>query len=276
MNTAVVEKRFNEIGARVKFGVPRQFRENDFSIDVRRDSEGEFFDVHVKKEIEMMVLDAQKKDRHLLLLVKQPDNPQGRYLCGHDERSWFTCAIPEKAGASTVFQAKQALKPRDVRDLERNEGVKSAKAHKRRKKLNSGRKEFRQGEFFFIEQPGFTPPQGFPSVIHKNEPMSRGRGSKPHIAEFLYRRGGETVYVSSYSLGAQNGLTEKDYNAILKKDPKAKNYNWRIMTANADVFVKGKITHSDHSTLNLGDIWYRVLINSEGEARANKNVKFLD
>ena len=28
-----------------------------------------------------------------------------------------------------------------------------------------------------------------------NEPLSRGNGSKPHMAEFLYRKGGETVYV---------------------------------------------------------------------------------
>lgn len=57
----------------------------------------------------MLVLDAQKDDRHLLLLVKDHTVtttrngfqasekliPKARFLCGHDERNWFTCAVPE-------------------------------------------------------------------------------------------------------------------------------------------------------------------------------------
>lgn len=76
-----------------------------------------------------MIMDVQKQDRHLLLLVKDPDghaitfsqasDPRrisiSKFLCGHDERNWFTCAVPGKA--STVFQAKQDLKPKDLQDL---------------------------------------------------------------------------------------------------------------------------------------------------------------
>jgi hypothetical protein len=38
-------------------------------------------------------------------------------------------------------------------------------------------------------------------VIHRNEPLSRGAGSKPHVCEEMMRRGGETVMVSSRSGG---------------------------------------------------------------------------
>lgn len=276
METAILEKKFSQMGARVKVGPPGRYNRSDFSIDIRRDKEGEFFDIQIKNEIEMMVLDIQKDDRHLLLRVNDPDNPQAKFLCGHDERSWFTCAIPESSGASNVFQAKQALKPRILQDIEKNEGLKTKHVHKRHRKLKSGRKIHRQGEFMFIEELGFKPDLNFPHVIHKDEPMSRGGGSKPHMAEFLYRRGGTIVYVSDYNSEAQNGLSEKDYNDILKKDPKAKALHWQRRVANAAVFVKGRITHQDHKTLDLKDIWYRVEMNTENRARAGKNVRFLD
>lgn len=276
METATLEKKFSQMGARVKVGPPGRRSRNDFSIDIRRDEEGEFFDIQVKNEIDMMVLDVQKDDRHLLLRVNDPENPKARFLCGHDERSWFTCAIPESSGASSVFQAKQALKPKMLLDIEKNEGLKTKLTHKRHRKLKSGRRIHRQGEFMFIEEPGFVPDINFPHVIHKNEPMSRGGGSKPHMAEYLYRRGGTIVYVSNHSPEAQNGLSEKDYHELLKKDPKLKVLNWQRQVANAAVFVKGRITHRDHKTLDLKEIWYRCEMNTEGRSKARSNVRFLD
>lgn len=276
METATLEKKFSQMGARVKVGPPRRFNRSDFSIDIRRDKEGEFFDIQVKKEINMMVLDIQKDDRHLLLRVNDPENPKAKFLCGHDERSWFTCAIPESAGASSVFQAKQALKPKILRDIEQNEGLRTKQAHKRHRKLKSGRRIHRQGEFMFIEEPGFTPDNNFPHVIHKNEPMSRGGGSKPHMAEYLYRRGGTIVYVSNHSSETQNGLSEKNYHELIKKDPKLKVLDWQRRVADATVYVKGRITHKDHRTLDLKEIWYRVEINTEGKSKAQVNVRFLD
>ena len=57
---------------------------------------------------------------------------------GHDERNWFTCAVP--GGASSVSQAKQALKPVILQEIESKEGLKASRAHKRHRRLNSGRK----------------------------------------------------------------------------------------------------------------------------------------
>jgi hypothetical protein len=276
METATLEKNFSRMGARVKVGPPNRRTRTDFSIDIRRDEKGEFFDIQVAKEIEMMVLDVQKKDRHLLLRVNDPDNPQAKFLCGHDERSWFTCAVPESTPVSSVFSAKQALKPTELKDIERNGGLKRKNAHKRHRKLKNGVKIHRQGEFMFIQEPRFNPSGKFPHVIHKNEPMSRGGKSKPHMVEYLYRTGGETVYVSDYSEEAKFGLSKEDYDKVRKRDPDAARVAWQTRHFVSSVYVKGKITHSDHKTLNLKDGWYKVLMNTEGSSKARSSVRFLD
>ncbi len=278
MDTSVIERKFEAMGARVKVNDPdtRNRSRRDMSIDVSRDSEGPFFDIKVKDEIDMLVLDVQKNDRHLLLMARDPKNPKAKFLCGHDERAWFTCAVPESAAVSNVFQAKQALKPKELRDLEAREGITQKRAHKRHRKLKSGRKIHRQGEFMFIPQPGFELSKGFETTILKREPMQRGSGNA-HIAEYLYRRGGTRVYVSDYSQAAKNGLIEKQYQEAMKKDTKeAQRYNWKIMVRDAEVFAKGKITHVEHKTLDLADIWHKVVLNTENLAYAAGSVVFLD
>lgn len=277
MDTTVVQKKFEAMGARVKFSEPHGSQ--PFRINILRDKEGEFFDIQVKEEVEMLVLDVQKYDQHLLLLTKDhtTQTPKGfpaepsksRFLCGHDERNWFTCAVP--GGASNVFQAKQGLKPVILRDIEQKEGLKTSRAHKRHRKLNSGRKIHRQGEFMFIPEPEFQPPKGNLVIIHEHEPMSRGRGNS-HFAEYLYRSGGEKVYVSrSYP----NGLVEKEYQNWLKTNPGVK-LNWSVRTRNPRVLVKGRITHKEHKTLNLGDLWHNVALNTENIAFGFQNVAFID
>jgi hypothetical protein len=273
--TTTIEKKFEAIGARVKVIEPRR---DGFSIDVRRDSEGEYFELQVTKEIEMLILDAQKADRHLLLMTKVPvinrkgdktSEIKSKFLCGHDERHWFTCAIPESSRVTTVIGAKQALKPKELIDIESKEGVNKKNAHKRHRLLKSGKKIHRQGEFMFVPQPNFEPPKGNLTKVWKNEPM-RGGGSHFHYAEFLYRVGGRQVYV----LGS-NVIEVKDYQKLLKEQPdSAKRY--RSMMADPNVYAKGKISHEEHATVNLGSVWHKVLVNTESKARARANVKFVD
>ena len=276
MSSATLEKDFSRMGARVKVGPPGRWARSDFSIDIRRDEEGEFFDIQVTNEIEMMILDVQKTDRHLLLGVKEPKSQFSKFLCGHDERSWFTCAIPESTGASSVFAAKQALKPRELQEIERNGGLKTKNIHKRHRKLKSGVKIHRQGEFMFVQEPSFNPVNKFPNVIHRNEPLSRNTRSKPHMAEFAYRSGGETIYISDYSEATKDGVSKTEYENIFRRDPEAKNNAWRTRTIADAVYVKGRITHSDHKTLDLKDEWYRVMINTEGQSKAFGKVRFVD
>jgi hypothetical protein len=47
------------------------------------------------------------------------------------------------------------------------------------------------------------------------------------------------------------------------------------MTRDAKVYVKGAIRHDDHDTLNLA-YWHQVVMNTETQATAMRNVAFLD
>lgn len=276
MSIATLEKNFSRMGARVKVGPPGRFERRDFSINIRRDEEGEFFDIQVASEIDMMILDVQKTDRHLLLGVKESKNQFSKFLCGHDERSWFTCAIPESSGASSVFDAKQALKPRELQEIEKIGGLKRKNSQKRHRKLKTGIKIHRQGEFMFVLEPNFNPVNKFPNVIHRNEPLSRNTRSKPHMAEYAYRTNGETLYISDYSEKTKGGISTAEYQELLRKDPDAKKFRWQNRAIADAVYVKGRVTHRDHKTLDLKDQWYRVMINTEGQSRAAANVKFVD
>jgi hypothetical protein len=273
--TAILEKKFADMGARVKVSAPR--RDVPITIDIRKDEEGEFFDIRVKDEIDMLVLDVQKKDRHLLLMTKEPildktgqlkSETKSKFLCGHDERHWFTCAIPESAKASTVIQAKQALKPKELIEIETKEKVNSKNAHKRHRLLKSGKKIHRQGEFMFIPDPDFILPKGL-TKIWENEPM-QGGGSHSHFAQFLFRSGGTTVWI----LRGKN-FNKTQYEDHLKEHPHDRRLA-RQMVRDPIVHVKGKITHEEHATVNLGDVWHKVLMNTEAQAKAKKNVIFID
>ena len=272
MNTTTLEKKFESMGARLKVSEPA--RNQTFTIDIRRDEEGPYFDIKAKDDVNMEVLDVQKGIRHLLLSTTEKNDRHGmdkaKFLCGFDERDWFTCAIPKPV--SSVFQAMQALKPEEVVDFEKSEGIRRKNMHKRHRRLNSGKKIHRQGEFMFVPAEGFEPPTDSLTVIHRNEPMMRG--GKPHRAEYLFRQGGQTVYVSNYSDKARNGLTQKEYEKL--PDDERIKHNWRRMTRDATVYVKGRITHSDHKTVDLKGLWHRATLNTENRAAAAKRVAFLD
>jgi hypothetical protein len=268
MNTKLLDIKFARIGARLKVADRPSRRSRTagvISLDVQADRKGEFFEI-VKQpgaEAEVAVLDVQPADRHLLLLVREGKD-KSKFLCGHDERHWFVAGIPESAPVGTVRQAKEALKPAEVQ---------TAQARKRLKGKSSNRRKnaafVRQGEWFFLSVPGFVVDE---KLVLRGEPLSRGNGGKPHWAEFCYRTGGETVYVCSRH---PNGVTEAQYKSILAGNPKAKGWGWRTMQRNPGVYVKGRIRHPDHATITLHD-WHRVVMNTEGQSKAMRNVAFLD
>ena len=105
-----------------------------------------------------------------------------------------------------------------------------------------------------------------------DELLARGNGSKPHRVESCYRSGGESVHVCHRY---PNGVSAAHHQRILSKDPEARTWNWRVMRRNPDVYVRGRIRHPDHKTLTLHG-WHRVLMNTENQARAMRNVAFLD
>lgn len=263
MNTLI--EQFAKMGARAKVRPG-----NRLTLDVRNDKDGEFFDIQTA-EATLSILNVDKPGRHLLLQAREEGgvgemerggktyNTQ-KFLCGHDERHWFVATVDSKA--ATVDRAKDSLKPAQVREIERLEKVSRNKRKRRHNKASH-----RQGEWFFIPQNGWKPPEK--AIILKHEPFTRAGGGKAHYAEYAYRSGGESVWVSSRY---PNGVDNKTYEKLIKNDPEMKKERWRNMRRGAAMYVKGKISHPDHKTVFLQD-WCLVVMNTE---QRSSNVAFLD
>lgn len=265
-----IERKFDEIGARVKIRplLPRDSRRLPQTLtgwprlDVLRDRKGEYFDIAFPKDGSIEVLDFRPKDQHLLLMARTPKGEKAKFLCGHDERHWFVCAVTERAGVRNVITAKRALQPESVQDQIVEKRVKTKRQLRRRNKAFT-----RQGEWFFVKA-DFVPPAK--EVLH-NERLSRGWGSKPHVVDFVFRYGGTLVYV--HNRHAPSGITEKEFLAL--SETVRKEFGWSRMMRDAQVYAKGRVRHSDHKTVVLKG-WHRVFMNTEAEARAAVNVAFLD
>jgi hypothetical protein len=256
MSIETLKRGFTRIGARLEIaeppwlGMPR--------IDVR---DGRFLVSFpgATDEVDVEIVDARPKERHLLLLVRE-GAAKSKFLCGHDERHWFVAAVPEAArGVSGVVAAKAALQPDAVRELVPRKRPKDP--FRRRNTAY-----VRQGEWFFIQATGIDPPAAF--VLH-DEPVSRGRRSVPHVIEHVYRRGGEIVYVS---WSHPEGISQAAYDRL---SPNERRHSWQTMVRDAEVFARGAVRHPDHATIVLNG-WHRVLMNTEQGARAMRHVAFLD
>jgi hypothetical protein len=276
MNAKLIESKFAAMGARMKLReIPSRWSQDDrtwldpvdFAMDIRKDGAGQFFELrvptHLSPSLDVSVMQAEPKQRHLLLFIrKKGDKPQlDRFLCGHDEREWFVAAVP--GGASSVRQAMDALRPEGVRDALTRNRVSSGKRYERKNRAFR-----RQGEWFFVPEPALMVDE---NLILRNEPLRRG-GGKPHMVEYLYRTGGETVHVCDRY---PNGVTPDEYRAIIQRNPNAVRWRWRMMSRNPGVYARGSIHHSDHATIAL-PFWHRVLMNTETQSRTMRNMAFLD
>ncbi len=270
MNTNLLDIKFARIGARLKVADRPSGRGRALgavSLDVKADRKGEFFEIAYPATAgaEVAVLDVQPADRHLLLLVREGQD-KGKFLCGHDERHWFVAGIPESARVGTVRQAKEALKPAEVQNAQARHRLKG-QARDRRKNAAFRR----QGEWFFLPAPDTVVDD---KLVLRDEPLRRGNGGKPHWAEFCYRTGGETVHVCPRY---PNGLTEAQYQKVVARNRKATGWGWgwQVMRRNPGVYVRGRVRHPDHAPITLHG-WHRVVMNTEGQSRAMRNVAFLD
>jgi len=153
------------------------------------------------------------------------------YLCGVDERQLFIAQLPKHI--TTVAGAHKLLK---------GAAVEFAEGKARGKTI-------RQGEWFFLNA---TPEeeaaikQGLKDKkIHILKKQNIGRltqarrGGKPHVAE-------EAILLSA---------------AVLKHGYTAQ--------GRMDVFVRGRISHPDHKSVQLAQ-WRRVLKNNESEPQASE------
>jgi hypothetical protein len=262
MDGLQLSRPFSRMGARVGSALhpdPGRIR-----IDVKRDRYGEYFEVLAGNSVRVIVPDVQPDMRHLLLVAHRAgDVDKQKYLCGHDERHWFAAAVPEVRGVSSVRTAIEALKPADVRFE-----ILRAKVPPRQFASRKTAAYRRQGEWFFLPRPEVRVTE---SLVRRNEPMRRG-GGKPHIAQFAYRTGGETVYFRD------NGrvvLGVQEYAELLRSNPAARQHRWILGRRNMDLFVKGRISHPDHATLVL-DCWHLVRMNTENQAASMQHLAFID
>jgi hypothetical protein len=263
MNISSIERMFERIGARVKVSddVSRRHRAG---INITTDKRGEFFDIRVEPgdSVEYQVIDVRPAMKHLLLMARREHGKQ-KFLCGHDERHWFVCAVPG-ASVSSVVKAMEALQPVYVRGAV-NHRLKRVKDRLRRRN-----KAFvRQGEWFFVPAPWLAVN---PKLVINNEPLSRGAGSKPHMCQYLYRSGGQVVWVCRQY---PQGVGVDEYRRLLLTVTGAKEWDWGQMMRDPTVYVRGRIWHSDHKTIVLNS-WHRVLMNTEGQAPGARAVVFLD
>lgn len=266
MSRDVLYEKFAEMGARIKFARSRSRWSSPFTLDVGTDRKGEYFEIRLGEldAVELEVIDLRADARHLLLMARQEDEKH-KFLCGHDERHWFVAAIPEAArGVTNVATAMESLKPDEVREAQSKRRIRTKDRMKRR---NSA--FVRQGEWFFMAEPAL---EVDPVAIRRNEPISRGRRSKPHIVEECYRVGGETVYVNRRF---PDGLTTEEYWSLINREPRMRKAGWSVLTRNAAVYARGRVRHADHKTIRLQG-WHRVLMNTEYRAAAMVQVAFLD
>jgi hypothetical protein len=170
----ILERRFAEIGARVKV---ERTRSRAPRIDIRNDGRGEYFELRSGGGLE--VVDVRRRDRHLLLLNRDGEE-KSKFLCGMDERHWFVAAIPESArGVNGVEAAKAALQPDPVRQA----------ASRVRKKERARRRTsayVRQGEWFFVPETDLVVDE---FIVLRDEPLSRNWFGNVHVLQYAYWRG---------------------------------------------------------------------------------------
>jgi hypothetical protein len=163
-----------------------------------------------------------------------------------DERHWFAAAVPGD-GVRDVRTAIANLRPTEI----------------------EGRAAIRQSEWFFVPEPDVDDKN---AVILRNEPHSRGGGSKPHVCAQMTRKGGEVVMVCSrYSTGIGIG----EYQKLISRNPNARQLGWRRMVRDADVYACDEIRHRDHKTIDLRWL-HRVFMNRERFAKHAPQIAFLD
>lgn len=222
----------------------------------------EIFELTIPADVEVQATDVVPRDRHLLLNISLPNEPAPwKVLAGHDERHWFCASIPGRP--PSVAEAKQALMPGEVGLEVARRGVKKARAARRRNEAF-----VRQGEWFFSPMDGWSPGR---LPVLKDEPISRGTlrlqaSGGAHWCEELVRVGVET-FVSVRG----HGLVKLE--VALEERLEFAPHQWVVPSFCA---VRGRVSHRDHATIDLGRIWHRVHMNTESEAPGRRNLLFLD
>ena len=123
----------------------------------------------------------------------------------------------------------------------------------------------RQGEWFFV--PATLPADVGAIRCTRNERLFRARLSKPHVCQFLVRRGGELVHFVGNRV-----YTDAEFDEACAQDRTLMARRRSSQVRNPEVFVRGYVRHADHATIVLHG-WHRVYLNAEF---TTGNVTFYD
>lgn len=264
LSETALSRHFARLGARFQLKHSPALR--GWALDIVHDKHGPAFELRAREELlpdlEVIVSSVDRTTRHLVLFVREgTDIPLHRYLCGHDERDWFLATIP--GPVTTVRQAMEALKPKQVRRAQESAHLKPKLRNRRHNPAF-----LRQGEWFFLPFPGLKTEN---RPIHRWEPIRRG-GGKPHFVEEIVRLGGKVVYFDG-----RQSMTATEFEAYRKEFGPEKAAKYRPGVRGARVFARGLVRHPDHRTLTLNG-WHEVLANTEAQAsvEAQRKLEFID
>jgi hypothetical protein len=199
--------------------------DNYFFVDiVTRRKREQRFRIFADDHATLNLLDKQPARRHVLLQVRSTPFERevvNNYLLGHDERELF---VVESNRVNSIRDAIEALKPFEVRRAEQR-----------------GLKVVRQGDWFFIPLRAtfqITPAM----ILHRNETIGGPNATQwgirvgnPHVAE-------EQLLIFGDAYARRFDKWERTKNALLS------------------VYVRGKIRHEDHATIELRE-WHRAVQN---------------
>jgi len=253
MDRKWLQEQFEKIGSRLTIRRGLASRTSPLRLNVATDRHGEHFTLTIdpacdEKDIEIRLLDINKKLRHMLLFIDYPKaRIRERLMCGHDEMHWFVAGVTE---STNLKQAFERLRPSAVTVAMQRAGVKLKNQNKRKNKGFT-----RQGEWFFVpvhfQEDGST-------IIHKNEPISR-TGGTPHYVDEVIRIGGKVVYVRGDQV-----ITESQYKRL--SDRQRVGFNQRVRGAR--VLGRGKVKHRDHHTIELRG-WHEIHLSNESGVSTN-------
>lgn len=268
MNVEHLTRSFERIGARLEIGQlktrlfePARVLGNrivrparTYDLDIAGRGRDEHFVLRLTPHTpDMRVLQTDAPGRHLLLHTSEGRNGGERFLCGHDERHWFVAGVQGRV--SSITDARRALLPRGLSEA----GLTPDDLRQRRNGAF-----IRQGEWFFIP----TDKQFDRGRILRDEPLMRGRGSKPHRVEELVRFGGAPVV-----LFRGHEYTPEVFDAMLAAGRVAhRGLGAQRMVKDPEVYARGRVRHPDHATIVL-PFWHRVMVNAETRS---VNLSFYD
>lgn len=270
MERSNLKKMFDKIGARITIRKGISNISRAVSMNISNDKKGEHFTFTInpnikESDIMIQILDIDENLRQMLLFLHFPriefdrygklmknkpgdEYEKSRLLVGHDEMHWFVAGV---TNSITIKQAFERLRPSAVKLSMEKFKVKDKYWRKRK---NKG--FIRQGEWFFVPVHFIENNQ---TIIHKNEPIRRPNGGKPHFVEELIRFGGDIVYVKG-----NNIITEKRY----KELDNSEKYGYTLQVRGAKVLGRGKIKHPDHHTVELKS-WHEIYLSTEVGSSTN-------